>query len=493
MSAYVYGSGMSYKAYLQAKSFVDDIRWDISEVNLNVSASKEALEQQGFRIEQAVERSGAAVANRLDRVGDALSAGFLTIHANLGEIRTDLRSIEGRINEFSAKFDWGIARLEAAIGGVQDSLQELIRLAKNPEHTWAWEQFAIAWDAFNRNLYPESLEYVERAINGHQGHTGYRLEHRFHDLLAWIRRGDYQNAGDLMDLPKAEEAYLNSARYAGATHRLGAARSLLGAGWVAYCQGKIAEAQSHTERALGFAEFGELNYQLAKILMHRHAVEPALGYLAKALRSDSLYAPRCFADGDFLAHEQDVRQVVKRERDVALECCREFSKATRDMIGLVEVHLRLLEDNIASTFPRVSREMPSIVRDEMQRVGGLADRVGKLPRDTQFVDAFIAPRQCYQGIRGLMDARVRYSASIQAGIYSEVKSELKRAGKQTDSSGYDAGMVLEIQLVMLGRKDLKKLEEKLKEAGETFAKNFKALLGKYPRLVDMWSAALDHG
>ena len=165
---YVWGS-RRYRDYLQTKSFVDDVRWEISQNALKVSASIDDLKNEGLT--QLREGFGEVadglgeISGRLDDVDQSLTKGFITLHY-------DLDFIQSSLTELSAKFDWGIGQLQTAIGGVNDSIQELIRIAKTPEQTWAFEQFDIARDAFRRQLFDDALDHVNRAIQGFQSLHG---------------------------------------------------------------------------------------------------------------------------------------------------------------------------------------------------------------------------------------------------------------------------------------------------------------------------------
>ncbi len=329
MSSYVYRPGHSYKAYLQEKSFIDDIRWDISKTNLNLVATKDALEKHGVRVEESLSRGFDKTTESLERVQEITREGFVEIAGRLEEVdrtlgegfvtlHSDLLHIEGSVKDLSAKFDWGIIKLEMAIGGVRDSLDDLLRLARSPEQTWAYEQFDLARVALHRKLIPESLEHVDRAINGFQTHPGNRLEFRFHHLLGTL----HGSCIEAYDPDKASQAYLNAARYAETDDKKDAALALLAAGRIAYGQGDIIEAEGRTSRSLALAESPEGNYQLAKIIIHQHRVDEALTYFVKALRHDPLYSVRCLDDGDFLAYKREVIDVTNGERDRLLVDCK---------------------------------------------------------------------------------------------------------------------------------------------------------------------------
>lgn len=179
MAQYVYHPDRKYRDHLQAEAYLQDIRWEISSRALKVGASVDALKEQGIHIESAVAAGAAAVTEQgeatrailgegFDRVGEGLetladvnAAGFVRLHMDLNEVNSSL-------HEMSAKFDYGLGQISSRLGAINDTLEELKRIAQNPEQTWAFEQYEIARDAYKRELYEEALQYVTRAIGGHQ-------------------------------------------------------------------------------------------------------------------------------------------------------------------------------------------------------------------------------------------------------------------------------------------------------------------------------------
>jgi hypothetical protein len=165
LSGYSKGVRPQYRDYLQAKSFVGDITESVKDVEYSISES--SREMIGT-MEQIHERGYELVASSISEMGSQLSEGFETVSWKLDDIS------EG-IDALNAKFDWGFSRMIAGIGRVNDSLQELVAIAKTPAETWAYEQYEIARDAIRRGLYPEAAEALLKAINGHGDHVGYKL------------------------------------------------------------------------------------------------------------------------------------------------------------------------------------------------------------------------------------------------------------------------------------------------------------------------------
>jgi tetratricopeptide (TPR) repeat protein len=398
MSSFVHGSGSSYGAYLQAKQFVDDICWEISESNLNLIATREAIEAHGLRLEATVEAEGDRLAGVIQ---DEMTGLRRTIHADFGSIKETLDCL-------CATFDWGIAHLESAIGGLNDSIRNLIVIAQTPERTWAYEQFDIAREAFRRGLYPEALEHIERAIEGSAQHPGYRLEHRFHHLRAIIRRGDYKNSSpEIVNLRKAEDAYVLAARYAGADHAPDAAAALCGAGWVAYGQGEFDRSEAHLRGSLSRIPTGEGHFILAKVLIHKGLVQPAIQALAAAIEVDPLYAFRALDDGDFLAHESLVRKGIDEQRRLFIQRVQHFCANNLWMASAGQLLTYL--DGLLRTLGSAALENP-FYRDDVGRktdllgasAAGLAKSVVSLrsaSAETPLVDAADALRKTGELLR----------------------------------------------------------------------------------------------
>lgn len=309
MSYYVYGSDLSYFDYLQAKRFVDDITstsrgsgrsisMEISQQTREVIASIDTLSRENIRIIEA----------STDRITDTLSEGF-------DRLSYDLQKISLGVSELNATFHWGFGQLIAEIGHVNDALSELIKIAKTPIQTVAFNHFEIARDAFRQGLFQEALEELNKAIHGDQTSPGYKLEWRFHQLVGIIRLGFADCDPSLIDLKQAEESFLFSARYAKTDYPEEAGRALLSAGWATYCQGKMKEALAHTEQAIVLSpRFGEAFFQAAKVQMALDEIDIAFPLLAKAIDLDRFYALKAACDGDFQKYDDKLRAFLEALR-----------------------------------------------------------------------------------------------------------------------------------------------------------------------------------
>ncbi len=319
-------SGASWELYLRNRDLV-------SAVNGGTRASAEYL-------------SSCMSANTRELVG---SIG--TLERSMGDgFRAVEASVDQMGRQISGAFTWGFNAMLASQGAMQASLDQRVQLSKTPAQTAAYEQFEIARDAFRQGLFIEALEALEQAIHGVPGVSpGYKLEWRFHQLRGLILLGSHENADPkVIDVAKAEEAFLLAARYARKDLPADAAKAMLSAGWAAYVQArpkKLTEALAHTEEAAALdPTLGEALFQSAKFQMAAGNTDAAFPVLAKASQFGVLYLAKAAADGDFKRHEvkltaflaalrdEKLRQVAEDARPIAekiaplMRECSEFAK-----------------------------------------------------------------------------------------------------------------------------------------------------------------------
>ena len=334
---------MSYRDYLQAKSFEDDVRSDISKQTRSIIASNEELQREHIRV--------------LEASSEAVSSGF-------EQLSYDIHALSEEVARLGAAIHWGFSQLLMQAARMNDTLEELLKIAKTPAQTWAYEQYEIARDAFRRELFDDALDYLNRAINGYAGNTGYKLEHRFYYLLGAIRMGSFRNTSpEIVSLEQAEQAFLTAAKYARSdsdfstdakmdakrfafvnavknskvgldyrerasieANRGQACLSYLAAGRAAYCQGKIAEAVQYTQLA-SKCDFPIVHFQMAKLRMHQGDPDSALESLKKAIEGDRAYSLKAAEDADFRPYK------IKVDALIAMLC--EQARKEADAVFLV--------------------------------------------------------------------------------------------------------------------------------------------------------------
>ncbi len=293
---------------------------------------------RGFgQLDSSIQQLGSAVGAGFDQLGSAMSDGFSMLGGQM-----DL--IADEISGLNASFQWGFGQMIAQMGGMNDSLNTLIKLAKEEVQRLAYNHFEIARDAYRRALYEECLEELDKAINGDHVSSGYKLEWRFHQMQAVIRLGFFGCNPDLVDPGQAEQSFLLAARYARTDDPEEAALALMGAGWSAFVQGKLPEALKHTNQAVALdPELTEALFQGAKIWMAKDKPGEALPLLRQAIDQAPAYVVKASADGDFQRHEAELNDFLEAMRQEQLKV---LQPQVRQMLTEAE--------EWAKTFPEVS-------------------------------------------------------------------------------------------------------------------------------------------
>jgi len=292
MSSYIWDSNISYADYLQAKNFVNDvvsashssgnhICMEISKDIRKLISSNEILTRKNIQI---LESAKEAIIYSIDKISDDLS-------------------------ELKYTFHWGFSNMLAMMGRMNDSLSELINIAKTPAQTAAYEQYEIARDAFRKELYTECMESLEKAI------STYKIEWRFYQMKGILELGFVGCNEMMIDLTKAEESFLLAARYAKIDAPEYSAKAYLSSSWAAYCQGRLHEALKYSKLGMKiYPNLGENFFQAAKIHMALNNVESGLSLLAEAIERDSFYALKAAGDGDFKKYERQLRNHLEELR-----------------------------------------------------------------------------------------------------------------------------------------------------------------------------------
>jgi len=390
MAQHYSGTGMNRAQHAQVQAYVGDIRFEISKASADlagigragfsaIAKGQKRIVAESQRTQQAIAAEGEATREvtlegftalgrltaegfgRLhtatERLHTATQEGLATIHFDLRDNITELRHIA-----FVA--ERGLGNIEAQLGSLATSLADLIRIAKTPEQTWAYEQYGIAVEAFRRRLHADAFENVARAIAGHGSHTGYKIEHRFHQLLALI----HATAPDdgILDLDKAEACYLVASNYAKAAGETeGAGYSLLRAAQFAYGRGDAGVAEARSRQALSLSATGEAHFLLAKyVLANGGNMGEVLGLVEEAIRINPdffLLAAARHPDGginEFLQHEEEVLQRATRIRD---ECILQASASVSH----------------ATNFMKLAEEIKGLYRDHFAKTQQLMETYGR--------------------------------------------------------------------------------------------------------------------
>jgi tetratricopeptide (TPR) repeat protein len=288
-------SHINYGDYIQGKEFERSIRYGINDQTKQIIASNEQLSRENYKV--------------LEQINEGISSGFTTLSTDIAALHD---SIDSGFQHIASIFEWGFSEVLVSLGRVNDSLDALIKIAKTPAQTWAYEQFEIARDEFRRGLYDESLESVLRAITGYGSNPGYKTEFRFHFLQGTIRLGSYRNSSQqIVDTSEAEAAFLRAARYASNDLPAEAARSLLCAGRAAFTQRKNDVALKHSTDAIALdGRLVEAYFQAAQVYCALGRPKDAIEHLVTAIFYDHNYSIKAASDGDICQYPEMLKDAL---------------------------------------------------------------------------------------------------------------------------------------------------------------------------------------
>ena len=193
MSNYVWDSTLPYLDYLQAKSFVSDVESVTCEIERKISmdilrktrdiiASEELIKESMELVTVLSAVTVSSLNNGFEQLLYSMDSGFNRLSDRLEQ------KTEG-ISELDATFHWGFGAVLASLGHMNDSLSELVKIAKTPDQTVAFNYFEIARELFRQGRYRKSLEELDKAISGDHTFAGYKLEWRFHQMKGTLLLG----------------------------------------------------------------------------------------------------------------------------------------------------------------------------------------------------------------------------------------------------------------------------------------------------------------
>jgi tetratricopeptide (TPR) repeat protein len=272
----------------------------------NVYWANSGFSYEDYLQERAVALEGtkpvvSAITAQTAQISGIMTQGFEQVEESLGRVN---RSIEAN----TAVMRWGFSVVLSGISGLNDTLEELLEVAKTPAQTAAIEQYDLARDAYGRDLLPEALGFLDRAINGTDGvSAGNVIEWRFHFLKGLCYMGSFQ-CPSACEPAAAEASFLLAARYSRGVDDMNCTKALSNAGFAAYIQSceepkKIEDALGHAKKAVELdKEFPEAIYHYSKYLCAVGKLREGSELLARAIRLQGDYALAAVSDFDFSQH-----------------------------------------------------------------------------------------------------------------------------------------------------------------------------------------------
>ncbi len=202
MLRYDSGLGQSYNKYLYDRSFQDDLK-----DGLSLALSRQSRELIGTM--EALRGEGITVVNQ--EVIANTRGVELAIERCRWQLGKELDEISGQLVMLGMALDYGITNVLVELGGINQSLEEILEVLETPIEVTAYNHFNIARDNFRRKLHPEALERLEKAISGEPGiSSGYKEGWEFHQLKGLV----LLDFSPLQDPIAAEKAFITAERYA---------------------------------------------------------------------------------------------------------------------------------------------------------------------------------------------------------------------------------------------------------------------------------------
>lgn len=301
MATYYASSGLSWKQYLQANSFVQDITGSIQKTGKETSY---AISEQAKQIITSNDTLSSISQQGFDKLGQKLDS------VNLG------------IEQLGASFEWGMGLLiEQAkiqnqfLQGILERLDAIHLTLKTPTLTQAREFYNIGQDRLNKGFFDKALEAFHKAEE--KNDTDFLTQFAIGHLCLYGCNDDC----DVINLSKAQQYFCNAARYARAEIKhLPEAKKYCGEAYfhasvACYVQAKecqltgddtyrskllLHEAIELSQKATAiYPELAEAFYQSAKANALTGNADVAINSLAVAIQTDRNYCLKADNDHDF--------------------------------------------------------------------------------------------------------------------------------------------------------------------------------------------------
>lgn len=301
-----------YLEYLKERSHFEDLNESLSDqlqssAGQQIDATHELRDSIGTLRIAAYEQSAS-----LSRIEGELAQ----VNESLVGMHNKLFDIEDAILETNSLLDWGFTSVIAKMDGLNDNLEELLRLSQNPSQTWAYEQFDIARRALSKGFTKEAYRSVNMAISGYESHTGFEIEHRFHLLKGFLELGSPEAVDDEFISPQnAAESFSKAAKYAAAESAELASIALCREGWAHYCAGDEDKAYRCFAHALSNdIDNAEAHYNLARICFRRGDLDTGNFHLREAIQRNVMFADVLKDDEGMVEFSEQLQPLINSLR-----------------------------------------------------------------------------------------------------------------------------------------------------------------------------------
>jgi tetratricopeptide (TPR) repeat protein len=222
LASFVYGSGITYGQYLQADSFVRDIKGQIKRIGettqrkISMQTEEIVASNEANRHEISLQTREIVASN--EWLAEEFGAGFDVVNGTLdfgfNRVENALGNIEGSIENLHSDFNYNMGLILDQLQiqnqlafGILEKLDAIHKTLKSPRLTQARECYNIGCERLSKGLLDKALEAFLKAEE--RNDTDFFIEFQIGKLYLYgVDEDDY-----VIDLVKAEQHLRNAIRY----------------------------------------------------------------------------------------------------------------------------------------------------------------------------------------------------------------------------------------------------------------------------------------
>ena len=426
MSIWYPSSGLTWSQYLQAESFVRDVRGSI---DTSRSTMRSAISSQTRSLVASNEQLANRFGRAFDQMSGRLEMGLRAIEQGIGSVAD---AIEAFHADFTYSFNLLVEQMRIQNGllvALVDKLDAIHNTLKSPTATKAREFYQIGCERMARGLLDKAMESLQRSAELND--TDFFTQFQIGKLYVYGIDDD----DNVVDLAKGKAHLLEAARYGKAEAsadpsflRL-AAQACLHASIAVYASiddggqnqrgaDLLKEADSLASRALQYdLELGEAFYHRAKY--SALLKDPSTTTLLRsAVQLDRDYAVKGDLDPAFEGCRPQVAQLLERLRDDVRSQAEEQVRRTRST------------RQEALNWELNSQQLASLLADAEQH-WATAQSNARYGTYFGFLDSITAARRAADQFGELAATRRTEEEQALSVAHNKVNVTLERAGRIT--------------------------------------------------------------
>jgi len=431
MSIWYPSSGLTWTQYLQADSFVRDVRGGI---DTSRSAIKSAISDQTRTLvasnEQLADRFGRA----FDQMSGRLEMGLRAIEQGIGDVASAVEALHA---DFTYSFSLLIEQVRIQNGlltTLVDKLDAIHNTLKSPTATKAREFYQIGCDRLTRGLLDKAMEALQKSaeLNDTDFFTQFQIGKLY---LYGIDEDD-----NVVDLAKAKSHLLEAARYAKGEAAVDpsflrlAAQACLHASIATYASidgsGQAQNSAELLKNADALASRAlQYDPDLGEAFFHRAKYSALLkdpnttSLLKSAIQLDREYAIKVDLDAAFEGCRPEVAQLLGSLRDEARAQAERQLRTTQS------------KRQEASTWKAATPPLAKCLAEAEQRwtTAQLSSRVGTY---FGFLDSATSARYASDRFEELVTTRRAEEEKALSAAHAKVNATLEMAGRISANAEY---------------------------------------------------------